>query len=88
MGVHSVLEFRYLRDVERAHGLPKADQRWRDIDRDNIAAGAGIITLRYNWSDVTRRPCEVASEVSAVLRQRGWTRALPPARTAVRCDDP
>jgi len=113
-GVHSVLEFRYLRDVERAHGLPRADrqaravqrrstvyrdvlyrkyrvaveldgqanhpadQRWRDIDRDNIAAGAGIITLRYNWGDVTRRPCEVASEVSAVLRQRGWTRSPQP----------
>ncbi len=115
-GVHSVLEFRYLRDVERAHCLPAAerqvratqrgntvfrdvlyrmyrvaveldgrtshpaDQRWRDIDRDNIAAGDGIVTLRYSWADVTRRPCEVAAEVSTVLRRRGWAGAASPCR--------
>ncbi len=115
-GAHSVLEYRYLRDVERAHGLPTADrqaraaqrrnivyrdvlyrmygvaveldgqtshpadQRWRDIDRDNVAAGAGIITLRYTWADVTRRPCEVAAEVSAALRRRGWAGAPLPCR--------
>ncbi|MGH8890166.1 MAG: hypothetical protein ACRDV3_10500 [Acidothermaceae bacterium] len=40
-GVHSPLEWRYLRDVERAHGLPRADRqtagmrgrskKWRDV---------------------------------------------------------
>jgi very-short-patch-repair endonuclease len=107
-GAHSVLEYRYMRYVERAHGLPRArrqvpasmregtihrdvlyreygvaveldgrahhpgDLRWQDLRRDNAAAADGIITLRYGWADVARRPCEVAVQVSAVLRRRGW----------------
>jgi hypothetical protein len=107
-GVHSVLEFRYYRDVERAHCLPHAlrqvrvvngrrtayrdafysryrvvveldgrlahpgDTRWRDIRRDNAAAAAGAITLRYGWSDVTASPCRTAGELARVMVQRGW----------------
>ncbi len=107
-GVHSVLEWRYVRKVERPHGLPSAvrqapsrigqrsryldnhyedfglaveldgraahplDARWRDIHRDNASAAAGITTLRYNWGDVTTRPCQVAAEVASVLLSRGW----------------
>ncbi len=107
-GAHSVLEFRYLRDVERAHQLPRATRqarivhggqrqyrdvlyddfgvcveldgrvahpaqtRWLDIRRDNANAAEGIVTLRYGWTDVTELPCEVAAEVAAVLRGRGW----------------
>ena len=109
-GVHSPLENRYVRDVERAHGLPtpkrqaqaQAEQRgrviyrdaryreygvvveldgrashpderrWQDKHRDNAAATAGIVTLRYGWADVTERPCETAREVAAVLSSRGW----------------
>jgi uncharacterized low-complexity protein len=107
-GVHSTLENRYAKDVERAHGLPRADRqardsqhgrtiyrdvlyraygvvveldgqlshsaetRWRDIRRDNTAAAGGFITLRYGWADVTGRPCEVAGQVAAALRGRGW----------------
>jgi DNA-directed RNA polymerase specialized sigma24 family protein len=107
-GTHTILEHRYLRNVERAHGLPRAERqvrvvhcgrsqyrdvlyrkyrvavetdgqvahpaegRWRDLHRDNAAAADGIITLRYNWSDVTTRPCAVAAEVAAVLAHRGW----------------
>jgi predicted transcriptional regulator of viral defense system len=107
-GVHSPLEHRYVRDVERAHGLPTADrqaqaeqhgrliyrdaryreygvtveldgrashpdeQRWQDKHRDNAAAAAGIVTLRYGWADVTERSCETAREVASVLGSRGW----------------
>jgi hypothetical protein len=107
-GAHSVLELRYVRGVERAHGLPRAarqavskigrrtryldnqyhefgvaveldgraahpaEARWRDIHRDNTSAGAGIVTLRYGWADVTEHPCKVAAEVASVLRLRGW----------------
>ena len=107
-GVHSVLEYRYYRDVERAHRLPPAtrqlreitgrrtvyrdayyakyrvvveldgrvahpgETRWRDIQRDNAAAAAGGITLRYGWPDVTRYPCRTAGELARVLIQRGW----------------
>jgi hypothetical protein len=107
-GVHSPLEYRYVRGVERPHKLPVAQRqakitlgrtrryldnlyeefgvaveldghaahlvhdRWRDVHRDNAMTGAGIITLRYNWADVTRRACEVAAEIGGVLRRRGW----------------
>jgi hypothetical protein len=111
-GVHSSLERRYLRNVERAHGLPTgnrqilvvrghsrayedvryrdygtcveldgaaahpADSRWRDTRRDNANAADGIITLRYGWTDVAYRPCEVAAEVARALQRRGWTGSL------------
>lgn len=111
-GVNSVLEFRYLRDVERAHGLPVSErqvpdqqqgrrvfrdvryrkyrllveldgqashpdeQRWQDKHRDNAAAADGYFSLRYGWSDVHDRTCEVAFEVGAVLRRQGWNGAL------------
>lgn len=48
------------------------EERWRDFRRDNAGAVDGIITLRYGWADITRRPCEAAGQVAAVLRQRGW----------------
>ncbi len=108
-GIMSALERRYVRDVERPHGLPKPvrqarmkrggssayldnlyaefglaveldglvahppESRWRDVHRDNYFAAAGIITLRYNWVDITQRPCRVASEVASTLRRAGWT---------------
>jgi len=51
-----------------------AETRWQDIHRDNeLLASAGITTLRYNWTDVTLRPCQVAAEVAQALRSRGWT---------------
>jgi len=53
-----------------------AEARWRDQHRDNAAAVDKITTLRYNWADVTQRPCHVAAEVAEVLRQHGW-RGLP-----------
>jgi len=107
-GAHSILELRYIRQVERPHRLPRAkrqaravsggrtrrrdalyadygvvvetdgqvahplEQRWQDHHRDNAAAADGLVTLRYSWTDVTQRPCLVATEVAAALRQRGW----------------
>ncbi|HEX3752412.1 MAG TPA: hypothetical protein VHW06_17725 [Streptosporangiaceae bacterium] len=53
-----------------------AGERWRDYRRDNAGASDGIITLRYGWSDVTGQPCQVATQVAAVLARRGWP-ALP-----------
>jgi hypothetical protein len=106
-GAHSLLEHRYIRDVERPHGLPPAtrqartgsglrsrfvdnlyeearlaveldgqvahaiEERWADMHRDNLHAAAGILTLRYNWPDVTGRACTVARQVGEVLRERG-----------------
>lgn len=46
---------------------------FRDLRRDNSHAELNLITLRYGSADVRGRPCEVASQVAAVLRSRGWT---------------
>lgn len=108
-GAHSVLEFRYDRDVEKAHGLPLSrhqvpfrkkngsggyrdlvyeeykliveldgrqahpdDKQWDDKARDNAAAEEGGQSLRYGWKDVRWNPCATASQVTRVLRNRGW----------------
>ena len=112
-GLHSVLEVRYHRDVERPHGLPGGsrqarfrvgsrnafrdriyeqyltvveldgrathtiDRRWDDIRRDNATSAGGILTLRYGWFDVTKRPCQVAAEVAQALATRGYRGAKP-----------
>ena len=60
-------------DGRAAHPV---EARWSDIHRDNYFASTGIITLRYSWADVTTRPCQVAAEIAALLRQRGWTGTL------------
>lgn len=54
-------------------GTHTPDAYWRDIHRDNELAASGILTLRYNWADVTTRSCQTADEIAAVLRQRGWS---------------
>jgi hypothetical protein len=65
--------------------------RWLDIARDNAAAADGIITLRYNWSDITTSPCRIAAQVAAVLNSRGWpgtARRCGPACTAMPSPKP
>jgi hypothetical protein len=61
-------------DGKRFHG---DEQRGRDQDRDNHAAVTGS-TLRYGWSDVTRKTCETAKQEADALRNRGWTGKLKP----------
>lgn len=116
-GAETPLELRYLRTVERAHGLPTGLRqrrrglgvvdvayddfallveldgrlghlgagRFRDLERDNVAAVRGLTTLRYGGSDVAGRPCRVARQVATVLRDRGWSGL--PARCP-RCPAP
>jgi predicted transcriptional regulator of viral defense system len=49
-----------------------ADQRWRDIRRDNVNTASGSATLRFGWTDITQHPCQVAMLVADTLRRRGW----------------
>jgi very-short-patch-repair endonuclease len=111
-GIESILELQYCRDVELAHGLPKARRQvsvspgtrsdglyeefgvlvevdgrqghwtagdaFRDLDRDNRHVVTGLATLRYGSADIRGRPCEVAAQVAAALRARGWTGSLRP----------
>ncbi|MFL6099569.1 MAG: hypothetical protein ACJ71T_06420 [Actinomycetales bacterium] len=59
--------------IELDGRLGHADEgAFRDRRRDNDATRAGHATLRYGWTDVFGTPCEVASEVAAVLVMRGW----------------
>jgi very-short-patch-repair endonuclease len=60
-----------------------AESRWRDMRRDNAGLADGVVTLRYGYADVTERPCQIAAEVSQVLRSRGW--AGRPHRCGPRC---
>jgi hypothetical protein len=46
--------------------------RFRDMWRDNEFAVQALVTLRYGWTDVVDRPCEVAAQVASVLAGRGW----------------
>ncbi|HEY1319942.1 MAG TPA: type IV toxin-antitoxin system AbiEi family antitoxin domain-containing protein [Streptosporangiaceae bacterium] len=55
-----------------------AHRRWFDIGRDNAAAAAGRVTLRYGWLDVMERHCATAIQVGAVLQRSGWTGRLRP----------
>jgi hypothetical protein len=41
--------------------------RHRDMQRDNGHVLADARVLRYGWSDVVTRPCDVATQVAAVL---------------------
>ncbi|TQC45923.1 hypothetical protein EEB14_29160 [Rhodococcus sp. WS4] len=49
----------------------------RDRRRGNAAELAGKATLVYGWEEVTRRSCDVAAEVRAVLERGGWTGSNP-----------
>jgi len=55
-----------------------ADTRWMDIRRDNAAAVSGIVTLRYEYREITTQPCKIAAQVAAVLAERGWSGNLRP----------
>jgi hypothetical protein len=84
-GAHSPLEFRYVRDVERAHGLPEPDRQARaaqdghDIFRDALYRRYRLIVEldgrahhpdEQRWSDQRR---DNAAAVDGVITLRyGW----------------
>jgi hypothetical protein len=53
------------------------ERRGLDQERDNQAAVTGS-TLRYGWTDVTRRACETARQEAEALHHRGWAGQLRP----------
>jgi Transcriptional regulator, AbiEi antitoxin len=84
-GAHSLLEFRYVRDVERAHGLPRANrqaktrQHGRNRYRDNQYAqyavaveldGAATHPEAARWEDRARDNAAAADGV--VTLRYGW----------------
>ena len=96
-GALSPLERRYLRDVERAHGLPRAGRQLPDlvdgarVTRDvEYAAQATDVELdgrlgheaaEDRWDDLDR---DLGSAVAGKLTLRlGWRQVLQPCRVAV-----
>lgn len=103
-GVQSVLEWLFLKDVVRRHGLPEPalqvslvsgtrtdavfegftfvveldgrlgheEEPFRDMHRDNRLTARGILTLRFGWDDVIKRPCAVAAQIRELLAIQGW----------------
>jgi Transcriptional regulator, AbiEi antitoxin len=83
-GVHSVLEFRYVRGVERAHGLPRASRQsrvirgWRTGYRDNLYAGYGVAVeldgsathAAARWQDRERDNAAAADGI--ITLRYGW----------------
>ena len=62
-------------EVDGASAHP-ADERWRDVRRDNANTARGTATLRFGWPDATRNRCQSAILVGDTLRRRGWTGTL------------
>ena len=96
MGTNSALERRYLRDVERAHGLPEGRRQpragsgeksaYRDVRYERQAAlveldgKLGHDGTEDRWDDIDR---DVASAVDGELTLRaGWRQVLDPCRLA------
>ena len=95
-GTRSVLEQRYLRDVERAHGLPEGKRQLRE----DTASGTVHRDIRYvaqrtlveldgafghrdsvdRWADL-QRDLDAAVEDHLTLRP-GWAQVLEPCRLA------
>ena len=46
--------------------------RWRDMDRDLLAASATKMTLRLGWIHCEERACRTAVRLAKVLAHRGW----------------
>ncbi len=61
------------------HGDPVA--RAKDMTRDLVAAGAGLLTIRLGWPHIHDTPCVTAAGLTDVLEQRGW-RGRPRACSA------
>jgi hypothetical protein len=58
-------------EVDGATAHP-ADERWRDVRRDNTNTASGTATLRFGWPDATQQRCQSAIQVADTLRRRGW----------------
>jgi hypothetical protein len=96
-GVHSVLEHRYLVDVERAHGLPTGKRQrrtqldgfitFRDVDYVDhgltveLDGRIGHTEVEDQWSDLERDVSTITA--GDVTLRGGWVHVLDPCRLAV-----
>lgn len=71
-------EYALLVELDGKAGHIDFDSAFRDLHRDNAHALDTWTTLRYGSVDVRALACEVAGQVSTVLRRRGWDGVLMP----------
>ena len=64
-------EFGVIGELDGRLGHEAESEVFRDQWRDNAATLTGAATLRYGWLGVTGHSCQVAVQVSALLRVRG-----------------
>lgn len=62
-------------------------RRSHDIRRDRHTAAQGRVTLRAEWVDVRYEPCELAAQIFATLRTRGFGGALRPCAATCRAPE-
>jgi hypothetical protein len=67
-----VEEWRLHVELDGRLGHDRTREIWRDFRRDNRSEVAKLRHLRYGWSDMIDRPCEIAREQADILRQQGW----------------
>jgi hypothetical protein len=95
-GVHSVLEHRYLTDVERAHGLPNGTRQrrmriaggvtFRDVDYVDegltveLDGRIGHSAVEDMWSDLERDVLTIT--IGGLTIRAGWVHVLDPCRLA------
>jgi hypothetical protein len=96
-GAHSVLEHRYLRDVERAHGLPRGERQLRQTAggrvaiRDVAYAPQQVLVEldgRFGHTDALDRWADLDRDLAAAVHSQmtirlGWAQVLSPCRVAV-----
>lgn len=82
-----------LKDTARGLGLEidgdifHRERQLADRSEDRRSAGQGEVTLRAGWIEVAARPCDLAADVAAAQRARGWQgtpRACGPTCTLPR----
>jgi hypothetical protein len=59
-------------ELDGRFGHDRAQERWRDMKRDNRSEILQLRELRYGWADMIDQPCEVAIQQAVILRQQGW----------------
>lgn len=74
------LEHRVLIELDGRLGHEGRGARVRDGVRDRKSATTGWLTARAFWRDVTVLRCELAADVGAILRSRGWSGAAHACR--------
>ena len=72
VGVESGLSSELVTELDGRTGHDKAEEEWRDMDRDNLDEEAGRGHLRYGPAQVFGQGCRVAGQTRRSLVRRGW----------------